>query len=250
MEILYEENGEFSTVVFDATIRELHSASSIVTEHAVEEGVNRADHVRPELERLSVEAQVSNTPIRSLGVDGAVGSVSQLPLEGMRGRRILKTVSANDSGGVVPAQLGELAIKAGANVLQFPSTFDRVTAVYNQLKRLKDEAIEVTVVTSLRQYDRMMVVNLSAPREAASRHSVTFQIDLQEIKVAVSELVDAPEPLEVRARREVNRGAQTASDEVQGDNQLRSGAAALVEDYLGIGLIHRPQRSGQGIFTR
>lgn len=245
MDLLYEAAGEFRAAIFDATLTELHTGSANATEHLVERGVNISDHVRPERDRLSVEAHVSNTPVFSVGVDGAQGSVQPLLVTGGPFRRQIKGAQQKN-----PAEYEEVSVDVSANVLQFNASFDRIQAVHEVLRTLMREGTEMTVISALRQYDHMILVNLSAPRNAAAGEGITFSMELQEVRYAESEVVNAPVPLETRGESTRNRGAANAEEPPAENNQQRSIAAALLEDHTNIGLIHETRRNGQGIFSR
>lgn len=247
MEVLYTERGEIKAVVFDATVRELHQHSATATNHPVESGAPVTDHVKPEPDQLSVDVHVTNTPIISPNVDGANGEVRSMNVQ-TEARSQSKGAKVSREGNVTAAEYENNRLQGSAMVLQFGGGFDRVGSVYEVLARLCKEGVDVTVVTSLRQWDSMLISRVSTPREAASRHAVTFQVDFQEVRFAETETVGTPEPLETRAERARRRGAQGTEDaESEEDVSL---AAQLLEGTTGIGLIHEPRRSGQGIFTR
>lgn len=248
MEVLYTEGGEIKVVVFDATIRELHGHSAVATKHPVEQGAPVTDHVKPDPDTLSVDVHVTNTPVVSPNVDGANGEVRSMSLR-TEARAQAKGAKVSREGKVTAAEYESKGLRSAANVLQFGGSFDRVGTVYEVLARLCKEGVEVTVVTSLRQWDAMLISRVTVPREAkGSRHAATFQVDFSEVRFAETETVGTPEPLETRAERARRRGAQGTEDaESEEDVSL---AAQLLESSTGIGLIHQPRRSGQGIFTR
>lgn len=51
----------------DASIEETHVSSALVTDHAVEEGSNITDNVRPENDQITIEMMISNTPVSAPG---------------------------------------------------------------------------------------------------------------------------------------------------------------------------------------
>jgi hypothetical protein len=235
MELLYTVNDEIRTVVFDATISENHATSAVATEHTVEQGVSISDHVRPERERLSVEVHVTNTPVRSPNVDGASGAVRSLELS-QRARPFRRLAKVQSSGEVEPAEVEETSSTVQANILQFDSDFDRVGTVYELLTRLCKEGVEVVLVT----------VDIGVPMTAEFRHSIKFTMELVEIRFAETETVATPEPLETRAERRQRRGAQGAGE--SNSEEERSFAAALLEDYGDVDLIHSNRPNGNSLF--
>lgn len=243
MEILYTEGGEIKFIVVDATLRELHSHSAVATSHPVEQGAPISDHVKPDQDLLSVEVYVTNTPIISPNVDGANGDQGSNSLR-VETKTQTKGAKVSREGQVTNAEYEGKTVQASAGVLKFPAPFDRVVSVYEVLARLCKEGVEVTVVTSLRQWDSMLISSVSAP---GSPHAVTFSVDFQEVRFADTENVGTPEALETRAERARRRGAQ-GTDDAEGEDI--SVAAQLYESFSGNNLIHEPRRSGAGIFTR
>ena len=83
MQILFTRpSGEDAIIAVDATIEETHVNAALVTEHAVEEDTNISDNVRPENDRYTVRAMITNTPIRQPGSNtaGAVGEFASSAL--------------------------------------------------------------------------------------------------------------------------------------------------------------------------
>lgn len=221
MEISYS-NGERLTVLsFDATIRELHTSTLTVTEHPVEKGANVSDHARKELAHLVCDAMVTNHPIvvPTSGMNGVRGGVSGLDLqwnarEETRQQRSITLPRRFDLPVGVPL-LGAVAQSTGlldyeetvtvqtrteidapdgatAQVLQFDGPFDRVRNVYEELVGLQDSVKLLTVHTTLREYDNMVLRNLTAPREVKDGSAVTFSFELREMRFVTSKDVKAP----------------------------------------------------------
>lgn len=153
-------------VAFDAVVTETHTASAQITTHPVERGVNVADHVYCEPLHLSLEAIVSNTP--------------------------LSTPATHSSGSRGEVQDTE----DGASALQFSSKMARPIDVWLDLKDAFEAKRILTVVTAVGQYDDMVMVGLSSPREAGSGlrigsgdgsevrvDKLTFSIEMQQIRV-------------------------------------------------------------------
>lgn len=220
MEISYSAGGSLVTIEFDATPREQHTASAVPTEHPVEKGPNISDHVRPELDKLTVDVHVTNTPTRVPGsnLDGASGSVSPVTLnvdtlEQTTTQKSIEVPTRPDIPRVLPG-VGLLAgsglldstttvkvqthdtrlirASATANVLQFDSVFDRVRSIYDELLVLKDSATLLTINTSLRQYENMVLRQISAPRSVPDGNAITFTLDFQQIRFATAKRVAAP----------------------------------------------------------
>jgi len=231
--ILYEVVGEFRSVVFDATLKENHSNSGTATEHTVEVGANISDHFRKDRDRLTLEVQVTNHPIVSPGVDGANGAVAPLSLQGSE-FEITTGATVSESGNVEPAKRQTTTRTAQANVLQFSQPFDRVAAVRQQLKDLQNNATILTVITSVDQYNQMILEDIQTLREG--RDSVDISLEFAELRTAEGQTVDLPEPVETRGERARNRGAQAT---VEAPPEQASVAAQLLERFTGLGLLHK-----------
>lgn len=217
MEFLYESGGRLRTLSVDATIREKHSAAAEVTEHAVESGVSLADHVRQVRDRLSLEIHVSNTPLRSFDdAKGAIGpidlSVTTRPL----GAGLTKGATPKAGAEWSPAKIG-----GKANLLQFTSEFDRVRAVWEVLTALKEFALPVQIVTSIRQYDEAVIVGLEIERTAGTANASTISVELVTILTADSETVDEPLPLETLAERRGSAGPQPPVQQTETETETQ-----------------------------
>lgn len=202
--IAYEEiDGSTSSISFDAVVREVHREAAAVTEHAVEDGANVADHVRPELDRLTLEVYVSNTPLRAHGdhMSGATGAIRSVDLSpyGADGGR--------------------------STALQWSGEFDRRKAVYDELGRLRRQGGVVRVVTELREYERMVIVSLETAREVQTADALVATVELTQVRIVQAATTSAvPVPAEPRGRRRRNRGTQATSPvgDGSGDEPTRS----------------------------
>ena len=82
------EGGVQAIVTFDATEREAHVGTALVTEHPIETGGNVTDHVRAENDTLALDILITNTPLSekshdAVGPDGNLQNISHL--DGSRG---------------------------------------------------------------------------------------------------------------------------------------------------------------------
>lgn len=240
MEISYS-NGERLTVIeFDATVRELHTSAVTVTEHPVEKGANISDHVRPELAHLTCEAMVTNHPLRqpASNMQGVTGRVQALDLQWQtqeeNSRKIRLEIPKRIELPVGVPVVGALLASSGAldttetrevetlvfspapdgaaaQVLQFDGEFDRVRDVYEELRGLQDSATLLTVNTSIREYENLILQNLTAPRTVQDGASITFTFDLKEIKFATTQTVKAPADKKKPVAKQ-NLGAKPAEE--------------------------------------
>ena len=243
MEISYSAGGTLVTIEFDATPREQHTASATPTEHPVEKGPNVSDHVRPELDKLTVDVHVTNTPTRVPGsnLDGARGSVSPVTLNVdvlepttstksidvptrpdipkiLPGVGLIAGSGLLDSTTTVKVQTHDTRLtkaSATANVLQFDSVFDRVRSIYDELLVLKDAGTLLTIDTTLRQYENMVLRNVSAPRRVEDGNAVTFTLDFQQIRFATAKRVPAPKTKMAAQKKNLGAKPTTTTEKTQ-----------------------------------
>lgn len=225
MNILYERpDGELALITFDAVITESHEQTAEATVHPVE---SIADGVRSTPARLSIQAHVTNTPIRSPDVDGATGQVRSMSVT-RRSQNQKKSAKVSRLGKVENAEYETGESDLNANVLQFDSTFDRVRSVESILRELMIAGTQVAAVTSLRSYEGMVITGLTIPRDVSNANAATITITLQEIRIAHTTSVDVPVPLETRAERAAAAGAQSPT-EVPRESVAYQGARALLQ---------------------
>jgi hypothetical protein len=237
VEISYLAGNSLVSIEFDATVRELHTSSVTLTEHPVEKGANISDHVRPELTHLTCEALVTNHPIRlpRTNMQGVSGRVQALDLawrigeESVRKTRLeipkrteipigvplvgALITQADLLDGTEVREVDGLVFTPGpdgaaAQVLQFDGEFDRVRSVYEELLTLQASATLLTVNTSIKEYDNLILQNLTAPREIKDGASITFTFDLREIRFATTQTVKVSADKKRQPAAKTNLGAK------------------------------------------
>jgi hypothetical protein len=189
--ITYDKGGETRNLAFDATVSESHTQTAVPTEHAVEKGANIVDHVRPAQPKLSIEAFVTNAPIVTPG-----------------------SHTRNETGQV------EGVPKTNASAFQMSGRIDRVGDLWDEISEMVDTAALVTIQTSLRKYDSMVLTSLTTPRAAATGDAVRFNFEAVKIRLVSSQTVELSAP-KLRPKK---RGQQSAK-EVKKDEPLKSLAA-------------------------
>lgn len=195
----------FVILEVDAVMSESHEVMATLTDHPVERGADLSDHKRPGQRRYRLEGLVTNTPIGSVPLSGENSSANGV------------TGSVRDS----PAK---------ANVLQFSERFDRIRDVLDALTALVESAQLVTVTTDVRTYEDAQIVSVVAPRDATD--SITFTVDITQVRIAETRDVGAPVPRQPRGRRTHDNGAQ-AGAEAAAPDQNASALRRMADSEVG-----------------
>lgn len=234
-----DASGALRIITFDCTVRVMHVGTAVVTEHPVDAGANITDNIRAENRKVTLEVEVTNTPLLSpTGKGGAVGGLAlALPARQTlaRGANVSSppqtlrvgpfAVDVGAPAKVDPAQYTPVQDTFTATVLQFASSFDRVLEVWEALDDLRVSGTLVSATTRIHQYDRCAIVSVSLPEEAPD--AVTFTIDLVETRVATSETIDVQPPVaEKRAVKKTTAGTATG---YLPPETVSSGVTALLE---------------------
>lgn len=189
------EQGNVREIEFDATLREHHTTTAQATEHKVEKGAPITDHVIVAPKRVTVEVVVTNSPM-------------QQPNTNMDG-----VTSRFDNG-----------------VLQFSGEVNRVKSVYDEIEAIIDNVRLVDLVGGLRDYDDMILENLSVPRSGKDGESITFTFDAKHITFAEIQTTAAPQ----KTHKRTKRGAKGAK-EVKKPSKERESFAHAALRALGVG---------------
>lgn len=238
---------QIASIWIDVSIREQHNKSAEVTRHPVEEGADITDHVRLQPDQIQIEGIVTNQPIELPGshVDGVTVDESGHTFQGTS-VRATATTSVTIEGeptlgflGLLPG-VGQLATLAQAiggdvrpkrkfemilpklepyatqyqvNALRFSKEFDRVKAVDDALVAAFNARKPVQIVTGLRVYDAVVLIDLSVMRDATNAGVLSFGATGQVIRVVKSAtgLIGAPDPVHVRGKPAVNTGNQNTA---------------------------------------
>jgi hypothetical protein len=218
-------------ITFDAILDEFHEDVSEVTSHPVEEGVNVSDHVRQLPGHFSLTADTTNTPIveNPFTQRGELSSIEMrvpqytIPVEPTPGALYRAGLQAISS-----AVGGLFGDTRKANVLTFSEPFNAIRETYEILRELQENAVLLQILTSLRDYEDMLLVRVAAPRGGGDA-GVSFGLDVRSIRVIESGQVASPpvpaddvpggKPLE-------NKGGQGAKPPPTGEDEGKGGSIA------------------------
>ena len=235
---------------FDAILEEDHDIDTDVTEHAVEEGSNIVDHVRPQCDRFNMVAFVTQTPVSS--DDGLLlPLVLDIPQPGP-GSFLAGGTSALLASGVAALGFGPAHVGANGETLfrGYPTQItartyqyagiggaggeaNYVKAANDQLIALRDSATLITVTTPNRVYNNMIISKIGMKRNPQIGQAAQFELSFREIRIVSSKIVEAPNPSIVNATQKVQKGKKDAitpkdSDETVAHYLKRAGIGGIL----------------------
>ncbi len=220
---------------FDVVTAETVTKSSTATEKPVETGANISDHVRPNLDTLSLKVFVSNQPLEGTSrIDGSTrGAVMPNALD-------VPTPPPHTS--ITSLLAGALATLSSApplvkdppvaNLLTFLVPFSATIETFDLLDLLRLNAVPLRVISRDWFLENMIVQSLSEPRTADTGDGAEFEIEFKQIRIVETRLTVAPVPAEVRGKGTINAGAKGGTDPTPAKKAslLKTGA-----DWLGGG---------------
>jgi hypothetical protein len=198
--------GQPKELHFDVVTSETQEQNVTATEHPVEDGANVADHIRRELDRVSLEVFVSNTPIADVNNRG--GKVATVPITIEKYKAPLAPTPGAVFNAVGSAISGLFAGKEeyNAQVFRFPDDFDAVAETLATLEQIRDDASLVTVTTSARDYENMLLESVSLNKTARTGTGATFTLMFREMRKVQVSIVNAPIPTEIRGNIKKPKG--------------------------------------------
>lgn len=227
---IYPEDGGPLIQRFDAIETEEHTAELELTDHAVEAGTDITDHVREKNAEYTFAGVISNTPIYP---------------DMMKGRGRLATVTGAipryfpPISAIGPGYLTRIANDitltglfgppiVSAQMLVFQDWFDAIREAWETLTKLQTDRTLVRIVTTVREYDHMVLQSLHYPRAAADDSCATFNMHFRQLRIVESGTVVAPPvPAEPRGANEKDKGGQ-------GKKELGPELKSIFAGWLGL----------------
>lgn len=163
-----DPTSKFGEIVVDAFIHETHTLSSEITDHPVENGSVIADHIYNRPFTLVIDGIISNTPMNLVGLTAFDSAKRYL------------TGESND-------------VVAGA--------FDKIEVLFTKRE-------PVTIATSLKIYDDMVLENLTVERGGGMPDFLQFKCTAKQIRKAQQQLIKIPTPKPDRAKPKKKKGLQ------------------------------------------
>lgn len=195
------------SVHLDVATAETHTESGEATEHAVEEGSNISDNYRPSPRLISIDATISNTPLKA--PLSHPNNVLPVNVEFEWSDPTIKIPGIDytlPTGGYLGEGFKAVASASGIDKKKgtargFSPGFDRCADVYAELSRLVQDGEVVSILTAFQPYDNMVIESLSITDVVAERiqnflniNSIDVSMTLKQIRTVSTRLVAAPEP--------------------------------------------------------
>jgi len=162
----------------DAVIRESHEFKAKVGEHPSESGQNFCDHVALSPTTLQIEGVISNTPMTLLGLT---------------------------------------AVRSFDNFIHKRSN-DLVDQAFKKLEDIFTQREPITITTSLKDYENMVLESLSIERNAQMSSSMHFKATAKQIRLINQVVIALPKPKKEQAKPKERLGKQItkpASEEIK-----------------------------------
>jgi hypothetical protein len=195
---------QIDTIVLDATVSELHTIDSEITEHPVEEGAAVADHHRAKPDVITLEGIISNTPINR-GQSRRVASSFGESFE---------TTADQDAIAGQPGYAEQ---------------------AYLALKDLRDTSKLVSVITPLRTYESMLLQTVTIPRNVKTGDALRFTAVLKQVRLVKNKTTTQTVAAEPKAHKKTSTGKQSAKELTGGDGEAkRSSWARGLSDSAGL----------------
>lgn len=207
-------SGATFNLEIDAVTDEQHDAANTITEHPVEKGAAITDHIRQNADTISITGTISNTPIH-LPTDHA-GGARQIDVtinavwKGYDSRGSVRGVKKTLDDVVplpLPALLGSIPVGQGdevqigalvpggsatTTVKGFSIAFDRVKDCDQALLKIRNDSTLCRVITQLRTYESMGILNYEVSRKPETGDALEFTIVFQKVSTGSTEAVAIP----------------------------------------------------------
>jgi len=166
-------DGEKTIIGCDVITEESHEMISEATEFEIEDGSLITDHIIKKGKRLKLTGLISDDPIT-----------------------ILQTGLLERTSSIVPENLKS---KLGFGLGGKPSK-----DVFDHFEEIYDNKIPVEVVTGLKKYDNMIMIDLNMPRSSKTVRSLQFTATFKQINIVSTDFTYAPSQ-----KMEAELGAET-----------------------------------------
>ena len=207
-------------LVVDASINEIHEMSSQLSSNEVEDGTNLTDNVRLQPIKLTMEGVVTKTPLSLFGSAFTSGLAFATAATGASAGAIAASAAFVGSALGGAPSIGSLLSDGGSggsgSVSSLVLNSRDPKDVWKFLTELRDLRTPFSIATGLKEYANMIIISISATRNAQVGEALKFNLVAQQVKIASSRLVQVPE-FKIKAdaahtgATQVNEGKKIAS---------------------------------------
>lgn len=223
-------------MVFDAVTKTQHQSRLVKTKHPVENNSNISDHTIKQPEVVTLEGIVTNHPL-SLA-SSAVGAISTFV-----GSALVPIVGAVAQ--FATARVGSALLnnpkpdeRLGGRTLENNQT--RNILAYQILQELQINSIPVTIVTGLKVYENMLLININTAETTKTSHALVTSATFEEIQIASTQLTDLPKAPKINgSKSSKKKGKVQPKDATEAENNatiLKGGANFFEVTEAGSGL--------------
>ncbi len=165
---LHGKEHRIGELVLDAIVSERHNFSSEITEHPVESGSVIADHIYNKPISIDLDCIITNTPMTWVGLTVFDS---------------FRRFSAGESN-----DFSEIAFK--------------------KIEEIFKKREPITIATSLKSYDNMVLESLSVERGGGTSSSLHFSCTAKQIRKVEQKMLPVPKPKTSRAKKKEPKGLQ------------------------------------------
>lgn len=231
------DSGLLVRIYADAWESEDLNASSIVTEHALEDGSIATDHIRPEQVSCNVRLFFSENPIRGDLDDKLKGRVQSIPLIEFKYPDLTPLISPKGLTDTVKSGINAVASAVGLGApagpthyqaLKFSAPPGRLRSTIATLMELRAKSKLFTLGMSVARLKNMALVNLKVARTADDGADGAIDLELRQISFVTTKSAKAiPIPLEPRGQVKKDSVTVSAADVPPGPK--KTGVKALAD---------------------
>lgn len=224
-QVIRRVGSELSSMVLDATLKEVFTATAEPTQHPIEKGADITDHVIVKPNGLSISGIISETPLGDFpgSLVRAAGASVGSKIGDSLGR-------FGNIGGLLGALGGGALGKTIASSL-FKSKDRILQAAVEEFVKIRDARQAVNIQTGLRFYEHYVLTSFTASRDDKTGGSIKVDLEFKEVLVAENRVSIVAIPKVKGALSKTDAGRQSGAD-AAGDKASK-GASILKKIFGG-----------------
>ncbi|WP_144156559.1 phage baseplate protein [Paraburkholderia sp. BCC1885] len=160
-------------IIAQATVEEMHSDETEITEHPVEQGSTISDHAFSRPSEVIVTCGWSNSPSGNSPINALIGA-------------------AANASPVAQAIIGAVQF-AGGIINLLNGGQDTITTAYNSLLSAQQNRILFDVYTGKRVYQNMLIKSVVQTTDQHTENSSLIRVSFRQILMAVTQTVTVPD---------------------------------------------------------